>query len=422
MVQIIKIIKKIPLFFLALVLAGHASRAAAQDVPEGSAEAVAEFSAGMTEYINQRYTEALPHFYRAYELDSSFVVPLFFAGLCEGNLGSDVPVDSLYAIVLAERHRLSPYYIHRAEATLANANGDRLLGLEHSRKAAYLGPGTKAWYNLAYYAMFLNRPQEARTALLRLNPDEGAMKGWYGYYSVLAGANHVLGRFDEELAVARQTQERFPEGRAGLILEAQALAAMGRVDELESVFSRAGESPPTGAANTVGGIMITAAAELKAHGNARAGDQMYRDALAWYENAGEAVSSVANQTWHTLALMGAGRWRDAMAICDRNLEADPDNLWFHGAAGLIAARMGDQERVDQEKAHYIGLAPDRPPQFLPLNMGYFAAAEGRAEEAVALLERAMKQGATMTMWVHRDPAFDLIRNHPAFQEFLRPKG
>ncbi len=415
-------IKRIPLLLLALALVGYAASAAAQDVPEGSAEAVAEFSEGMTYYINQEYTEALTHFYRAYELDNSFVVSLFFAGLCEGNLGSDVPVDSLYRIVLAERHRLSPYYVHRAEATLANANGDRLLGLEHSRKAAHLGPGTKAWYNLAYYAMFLNRPQEARTALLRLDPDQGAMKGWYGYYGVLAGANHVLGRFDEELAVARRAQERFPDRRAGLVLEAQALAAMGRLDELDAVFARAGESPATGAANTAGAIMIAAAAELKAHEHAQAGEQLYRDAVDWYEDAGEEVSSGAHQTWHTLALMGTERWRDAVAICDRNLEAQPDNLWFHGAAGQIAARMGDEERVEREKAYYIGLAPDRPPQFLPLSMGYFAAAEGRAEEAVAMLETAILQGATFNLWLHRDPAFDLIREHPAFQEFLRPKG
>ena len=255
-------IRKTLFLFIPLALLGLGSGLTAQDVPEGSAEAVAEFSLAMTAYINQEYAEALPHFYRAHELDGSFVVPLFFAGLCEGNLGSDVPSDSLYRIVLAEKHRLSPYYVHRAEAALANANGDRYLGLEHSREAAHLGPGTKAWYNLAYYAMFLNRPREARTALLRLDPDGAAMKGWYGYYGVLAGANHALGRFDEELAVAKQAQERFPDRRAPLLLEVQALSAMGRVDELPAVFEKAGKSPATGAANTVGAVSYT---HLRAH-------------------------------------------------------------------------------------------------------------------------------------------------------------
>ncbi len=418
----LRTIRRVPLLLMALVLASSGSWVAAQDVPEGSVEAVAEFSEGMASYIAQNYTEALTHFYRAYELDNTFVVTLFYAGLCEGNLGSDVPVDSLYRMVLKEKHRLSPYYVHRAEAALANTNRDRYLGLEHTRKAASLGPGTKAWYNLAYYAMFLNRPMEARTALLRLDPDGPAMKGWFSYYSVLGGANHALGRFNEELAVAREAQEKYPDRRASLVMEAQALAAMGRVDDLDALFARAGETPATGAANTVGSIMVVAAAELKAHGHTRAGDRMYNDAVAWYESAGEMATSGVNPTWHTLALIGAERWQEAMATCDRYLEQNPDWLWFHSAAGVTAARAGDQERLEREKAYYIGLAPERGPQFLPMNMGAFAAAEGRAEEAVAFLEAGIRQGGTYNIWSHRHPAFEPIWDHPAFQAFLRPKG
>ena len=53
-----------------------------------------------------------------------------------------------------------------------------------------------------------------------------------------------------------------------------------------------------------------------------------------------------------LALIGADRWNEAMEVCDRHLKAQPDYQWYHGAAGLVAARTGDKGRLDQEWAWF----------------------------------------------------------------------
>ena len=416
-----RLTKLVPLLLL-VALGLPASYGSAQDIPEGNARAVTAFAEGLEAYNAQRYADALPHLYRAYELDNTFVVALFHAALCESNLASDVPPDSLVKIVLESRDRLSPYYQHRAESFLAKLSGDRELGLEHLRKAAEVGPGTKAWYNLALDLNQMNRPQEARAALQHLEPDQGPMAGWFGYYSVLAVSNHYLGRFEEELSVAREAGEAYPERRTPLILQTRALAALGRMEGLDQLFVEAAANPATGAGNTVGALMIVAAAELKAHGNMDAGSHMYERAVEWYGGAGDAVAAPVQQTWHTLALFGAGSFREAIENCDRHLADQPDYLWYHGMAWLAAIRAGDEERAAVEQAYYEGLAPDRSPRFLPLNMAYGQAARGNAEEAVALLEEAVGLGTAFAMWWHRDPAFDLIRDHPAFQEFLRPKG
>lgn len=395
---------------------------AGQDVPEGSVEAVAEFSEGMKYYVGQQYREALTHFYRAQEVDPNFVVSLFFAALCEGNLGSTVNRDSLYELVLAQRHKLSPYYVHRAEAQLAAIRREPDRVVDHAQKAAELGPGTKAWYNLAYLHANKNRPKAALDALLQLDPDKEPMKGWYSYHSVLARVYHGLGDYDAEMAVAKDAMKRYPDRRSPMVIEVRVLASTGQVDALERVFQKAESMPMGGAATSTGAIMISAAAELTAHGDPDGGKAMYERAVEWYSQGGEAVSSPVHQTWNTLALIGANQWGRAMEVCDRHLEAQPDYQWYHGSAGLIAARTGDEDRVAKEWAWFEKVAPNRSRSFLTLWKGYFAAAEGDAETGVAYIQEAIDMGSNFTIWMHRDPGFDLIRDHPAYTEFLRPKG
>lgn len=394
----------------------------AQDIPEGSAEAVSEFAQGMKFYTAQQYTEALPHLYKAHELDSSFVVSLFFAALCEGNLGSGVPGDSLYRIVLSEKDRLSPYYVYRAESQLAQYQGDRTRAYEFARKAADLAPGSKAWYNVAYMAVRLNRPGEARAALMRLDPDREPMRGWIGYWGVLARANEALGRYEEVLQNAASIRETYPDRRAPFWWEINAYGAMGDLEGLNGVLEAAGASPATGAANTVGAYTILAAAELRAHGHPRAGSDMYERAVKWYEDGGEAVQGGAHDNWHVLGLLGAGEFEKALEICDGRLAQSPGSLWYNGMSGILAARAGDEARLATAKDFFLSKAPEYYPGWLPFQMAYVLAAEGRAEEAVASLKSAMRQGTAFGAWWHRDPAFDLIRDHPAFQELMRPKG
>lgn len=407
---------------LILALLAFPAWARAQDIPEGSPEAVAEFAEGIQLYTAQQYREALPHLYKAYEIDDTFVVSLFFAALCEGNLGTNVPRDSLYQIVLAEGHRLSPYYVYRAEAQLAMANGDADRVEDFARKAAYLAPGTKAWYNLAYILVRKNQPGEARAALMRLDPDREPMKGWSGYLAVLARSNDALGRYQEVLRNAADMRTAFPDSRAPFWWEINAYGALGDMDGVNGVLQAASESPATGAGNTVGAYMVLAAAELRGHGHLQEGDAMYQRAASWYEEGGEEVEGGAHDSWHALALFGAGQYQEALDICEMRLAENPGLIWYNGMAGLAAVRMGNQEMGNQRGQFFMDEAPKHPPYWLPLNLAYFQASQGRAEEAVASLNSAMNHGYAFQAWWHRDPAFDLVRNHPAFQEFIRPKG
>jgi tetratricopeptide (TPR) repeat protein len=389
-----------------------------QDVPEFSPEALAAYAEGAKHYSAARYGEAIRHFTTAHELDGTFVVALFQAALCHSNLGNIGARDSLLAIVEASKNRLSDYYRYRLETQLASAAGNPDGALEAARRAATVGPGTKAVYQVSYWALRRNRPAEARDALLSLDPDREPMKGWVAYWSQLAWAHHVLGEHDAELAASRRAREMYPEWFFARTMEAQALAALGQLEELERVIEESKSVTPGGAGATPGALMTTAAAELAAHGNAEASEDLYSRSAAWYdEQPADQVASVAQRNWRTRTLIGAGRLDDARTVCESVLEDAPNNSWFHLMAGHISARQGDRRQAMDQLEWLEGQEETTGSQ------GYMHAALGDNARALQLLVEGFESGDYFNLWWHRDMLlFPLIGDEPAYAELIRPKG
>jgi tetratricopeptide (TPR) repeat protein len=389
-----------------------------QDVPEFSADALAAYAAGAKHYRAGQYQEAILQYAKAYELDRNFVVALFQAALCHSNLGNISTRDSLLAIVEEAKERLSEYYRHRLETQLASAAGNPDGALEAARRAAEVGPGTKGVYQVSYWALRRNRPREARDVLLSLDPYREPMKGWTAYWTQLVWAHHLLGEHDAELAAARRAREQYPDQFFGLVIEAQALAALGQMEELERVIAESMSATPSGAANTPGALMTTAAAELAAHGHVGAAEDLYSRAAAWYDEQPEdQVASVAQRNWRTFTLIGAGRWEDAKPVCESLLEDAPDEGWFHTMGGYVAARLGDTERATSQLRWLEGHEDTKAYQ------GTLHAVLGDKARALELLAEDFEAGAYATLWWHRDVLlFPLLGDDPAYAEIMRPKG
>jgi tetratricopeptide (TPR) repeat protein len=389
-----------------------------QDVPEFSPEALAAYAAGAKHYQAARYREAIPQYTMAYELDRTFVVALFQAALCHSNLGNISTRDSLFAIVEASKDRLSNYYRYRLETQLASAAADPDGALEAAHRAAAVGPGTKGVYQVAFWALRRNRPAEARDALLSLDPFREPMKGWTAYWSHLTWAHHLLGEHDAELAAARRAREMYPELFFARTMVAQALAASGQMEELERVIEESKSATPGGAGATPGALMTTAAAELAAHGNAGAAEDLYNRSAVWYdEQPPDRVASVAQRNWRTLTLIGAERWEDAKPLCGSLLEDAPENSWFHTMDGYLAARLGDRERA-LSQLQWLEEQGDALAYESTLH-----AALGDKARALELLAENFEGGAYFNLWWHRDVLlFPLLGDDPAYQEIVGPKG
>lgn len=393
--------------------------ARAQDLPESSPEAVATHARGIAAYLAMDYDEAVQHFYLAYELDPTFYVALFMAGLSHGNAGRGEQSDSLYAIVAAHKQRLSPYFRARLEAQMASRAGDREKYVALNRAAAEAGPGTKAAYNVAQGAVARRRPAEALAALRTLDPDREPMRGWYSYYAVWTSAAHALGEHEDELAMARRARAAFPDELGPRSLEAQALAALGRTAELDRVLDEIASLPVT-EANSPGQIYTLVGLELDAHGHDAAAPRVHERAVSWFAAAPvEQAGSRSHRQQQAYALYAAGRPMEAAAAY-RALAAEfSDTPIYRAWIGFLAAQNGDPATAAEVSARIEA----GEIQLSPLNSSFFrgliSAARDERDEAVALFESTGAWGR----WIHRDPVLRTkLGDHPAFIDFLRPQG
>src|SRR5207249_2214042 len=80
------------------------------------------------------------------------------------------------------------------------------------------------------------QPFTAESALGRLSPDLGPMRGWFPYWEVLTSAFHAEQKHGPELNAARETLRRFPDRIAAYITEARALAATHKATEFRAVL------------------------------------------------------------------------------------------------------------------------------------------------------------------------------------------
>ena len=244
-------------------------------------------------------------------------------------------------------------------------------------------------------------------------------------------ALHELGRYEEELKLARDVQQRFPNGSqvAANNHEAMALAALGRVDSLRRRLAEweALTEPRGTGARWAGTRAWVAGQELIAHGKERQGREMLEGTLPFYARLR------ATQGYSSKEEVNVLEWTDhlekakplALAALPR-VRSAVDSVDFLSALGRIAARQGNRAeamRYAELLAATRGVAPHNA-RSAPFARATIAARLGDFEAAVRLLEEARDKGEQdAKSWnVHRWPDFAALRDYPPFQRFLKPRG
>ena len=416
--------------FLAINLDERISSQASSLTQPPSYEAYRAFDDGMVRYLRTDYPEARPHFYQAFELDTTFVTPLIYAVLTNFNLAQNLgqrdawgEADSLLGILERFRGRLSEYDQGFLDYQKARMVGDNPEALRAIRRAAELAPGSKAVYNRAMVALFVNRPQEAVDALLSLDPRRGEMRGWEPYYGYLVGAYTALGENEKAGEVGQECRERYPDGRWALWYQGSGLATAGRIEEVNAVVDDLVALPVLGLGP---GIWMTSiAAKLRRQGYIDAARNTVDRAIEWYEaRPPELISSAAWRWRYAAALYVADRCDDAYAVVKPLSEEFPEDFNYRGWVGVVAACQGDREEA-RGVSNWLATVD------IPYSMGVptmwrarIAGTLGDGENAVAFFRQALAEG-------HRNPgggsdvlriAFESLRDYPPWQELMKPKG
>lgn len=251
-----------------------------------------------------------------------------------------------------------------------------------------------------------------------IDPERGEMRGWFGYWGVLTAAHHRLGQHREELEAARRARALIPERPAFLYWEVDALAGLGRIGDIETLLRDHLEDVPTPSL-----LLRHAGRELLAHGSRSEGEVFLRRSLEWDLERPSDEPAYRFRLSYSHYLLG--EWDEAQRFLHQLATEYPDNIAVQGRLGTLAAHTGDTAEARRISQWMADL--DRPWMFG--NNTYWRAAIasllGDPEEAVRLLQQTWREGGVELQvfhLVHLDPDFDPIRDHPAFQEFVRPKG
>jgi len=388
------------------------------------------FAAGVDAMNRFNTSEAVRLLYRAAALDSTYTLPLVWAAFAHWWRFECDKTERLEKKLGAVPERLARVDRLMLNRWVAQCHGDLPAVYQNSRLLVEALPGSElmAGY-LGRDALLIDRPREAITILRRLHPDLGALRDW-PYFYWLTAAYHSLGQHEQELEAARLARRLNPGNLSSLRQEALALAALGRVREVNELLDELPAQRPH-PWRTPAAVIRETALELWAHGYRAASDSVLDRALAWLD--GRPVKERGSEGARRLRLQTlyvARRWEPAQVLAEELTREHPDSLTYQGVWGALAAQRGDQ--AEAAHADSVLAAHSRPFfQGLPAYWRACIAAQlGDRPRAVRLIAQAHQEGLWLTgeFWeqpiatLHADPCFEPLHHYPPFEQLLRPKG
>jgi hypothetical protein len=270
--------------------------------------------------------------------------------------------------------------------------------------------------------MMLNHPAAAIHALTSFTADPDEFEYSYDWMParLLAAAYHMNGDYEGQLRVAREGQRRFPGVLQLYSQEGAALAALGRLDEIEKVIE-ACEALGGSRSGSPAGVMSAVYSELRAHGHREASLKVAERTVHWYQ-ARPAVEAADSRGGLLESLCYSERWNEAKTTADVLLAENPDDIGRLGSVGVLAARLGDAAQARRIEADLAAITRPYLRGLHTYQRACIAAQLGENDRALALLRDAFARGFEFNEEVHRDANLEPLWGYPPYEELMRPKG
>ncbi len=203
--------------------------------------------------------------------------------------------------------------------------------------------------------------------------------------------------------------------------QAMALAALGRLNEVDRVIDSCLTIPAQPMSGTPVSVMEDAAYELRAHGYPDKALAVGTRAISWLRSRppGEL------QRWRFelgRASYLAEQWQEAKQIFQKLAGESPQKIEYQGYLGSLAVRLGDRAGAERIAESLGALAERYRFGQHTYCRARIASLLGEKDKAVDLLRAAFSHGCRFSISVHRDPDFEPLRDYPSYRELLRPKG
>jgi tetratricopeptide (TPR) repeat protein/TolB-like protein len=409
-------------------------------------EAYGEFLHGMEAFLRWDLEDAVARFERVVEREPEHSTTRVALSATLMNLGRHEQADAVLAPAVARRSALGPFEQANLDMALGWLRGDLPLLYDGNLRASRVAPGTIAEYSVGANARSLNRPHEAVRVLEELGPDRPQAPPFYWWN--LIEAYLMLDDGDAALATARALRARFPDAPLALHYELVALAALGRVTDLEALVQRRLALPVAGPPSPAHSFR-EAAAWLDARDRSAA-LRLRRRAVAWYEEDaarhGSLPAALRSGWAETLVELGdreaalmvldhplraqTGNGGEVLASRSLGVEIDLAEIDVLGLLGRVAALDGDAAEAERLARLLVAEPPrqgltgvvDPTWRWRPWQQAGIFAALGDADRAVAAVRRAHAAGLTFSPWWRVAPMLAPLHGHQDFEALLQPAG
>jgi eukaryotic-like serine/threonine-protein kinase len=232
---------------------------------------------------------------------------------------------------------------------------------------------------------------------------------WWSAYNRLGTFFFRRGRYGDALPLFRKVLELTPDNVRGLNNLGSTYMQMGRNDEALAAYARSAAVRPNSDALSNQGTLLYFAGRYAEASVAyeKAAALTPGDYLVW-ANLGDAYRARGGAATRADAAYGR-----AIALAERALETNENDIAAHSAIALAYAKTGDSERARNHIARTLEGDPDNPISL------YVAAivsnAGGRSGDALKFLSRAVENGFPREQLLN-EPEFANLRNEPGFRQ------
>lgn len=422
----IPVVRRVEQRLLGAFATLHGARMAAASTAAAASPnyaAYLEYVSGLKPWISGDVMAAAAHFERAYRLDSSFatVVPLLYEAWMASNRSASA--ESLLTGFAAQRHRLAPYDEAQVDFITGFHRGDREAMYDATQRMVRFAPNSPdAQWSRGFAAATTNRFAEAVEAFKAAEVDR-----WWTRDNLFAAIHwqsisyHLLGRYDDELALVRAVKARHPFVADACMYELRAMAPRESRAEIERVLAAcilgAGGTDAAWQANAR--LMI--AAEMRTHERAREA-AYFADSAQSLFRVGLQRDASSEQLREGLATaqMEGSDWASALPYFEAQARARADNRPPRYAANtaIIAAHLGRTALSDEMLAR---LSDSTPVPAFHIQRARVLAHRGQPADAVSELRMAIGKGLSATELFHANFGLEPLRTFAPFDALVRPR-
>lgn len=388
-------------------------------------EAYQEYRLGV-EYFAGNYDQSIMYFQKAHELDRSFILPLISISVVHTNNGRYQEAQVILDQLNSHRENLTAFDLALLDSQMCALEGKHLSSLGVLRQAEKKFPDSFTILHWAGYdSISLNRPQDALE--FSSKQDIETMSKWTMPSSSWPqgqkiDALHMLGDYEKEKESIREAKKLFLD-RTWRTREVRVYSALGEIQEVQKLVdeSFAGLAK----ADNPGYVAYEAVEELRVHGHMGEAQNIADRLADWAQKQMPADPTEDQLRGLAGRLYLAQRWDEAGALFKNLAENYPDSrldFYYTARLGCIAARKGNTEEARKISRELEML--DRP-YLLGRNTyrrARIASLLGQKQQAVDLLQQAIREGYRFGIYVIQDQDFLPLKDFPPFQEFVKPKG